>query len=327
MPSEIDVVIHEVGPRDGLQAAGVIMPTEAKIEWIAALKAAGVPMIQAGSFVPPKLVPQLADTNEVVRAAKAMSGFKVSALVPNLKGAEAALRAGVDQLNFVMSASEAHNQSNVRKTHEQSLEEFTRIAQLKRSDPVFAGVVLNGGLATAFGCSIAGRVHEDVVCRLIEAYITAGADRLSLADTVGYANPKQVGEIFKRVRAIAGNLEVGAHFHDTRGLGLANAYAALEAGVREFDSCLGGLGGCPFAPGASGNVVTEDLVFMLESAGLNTGIDLDMLLAAREIMETHLQGEPTHGAIAKAGLPKGFSLRRHSHWEGETGNAKQQCTD
>ncbi|MDH3742450.1 MAG: hydroxymethylglutaryl-CoA lyase [Hyphomicrobiales bacterium] len=306
MTSDIDVIIHEVGPRDGLQATNVIMPTKAKIEWIAALKDAGVPMIQAGSFVPPKLVPQLADSAEVVRAAKAMGGFKVSALIPNLKGAVNALEAGVDQLDFVMSASEAHNLSNVRKTHEQSIEEFSRIVALKRSDPAYARVMLNGTIATSFGCTISGPVDPKTVFHLLETYIAAGADSISIADTVGYANPKQVGEIFTQARAIAGELDVGAHFHDTRGLGLANAYAALEAGVRKFDGCLGGLGGCPFAPGATGNVVTEDLVFMFEAMGLRTGIDLDRLLAARDVMISHLDGEPTHGAFAKAGPPKGF---------------------
>lgn len=307
MDSDIDVLVHEVGPRDGLQATDVIMPTEGKIAWIAALKQAGIRKIQAGSFVPPKLLPQLADSAEVVRAAKAMGGFRVSALVPNLKGARNALEAGADQINFVMSVSEAHNLSNVRKTHQQSLDEFARIVALKKSNPAYAEIVLNGGLATAFGCTIAGPVEAGEVRRLAEAYVTAGADRIGLSDTVGYANPKQVHALFCDVIAIAGHRDVGAHFHDTRGLGLANTYAALEAGIREFDGCLGGLGGCPFAPGATGNVVTEDLVFMLEAMGLRTGIDLDRLLEARAIMKRHLGGEPTHGALVRAGVPKGFS--------------------
>ncbi len=306
MNDDIDVLVHEVGPRDGLQATSVIMPTAAKIEWIAALKEAGVAKIQAGSFVPPGLLPQLADSGDVVRAAKQMGGFTVSALAPNLKGAENAFKAGVDQLNFVMSASEAHNLSNVRKTHQQSLDEFANIVALRNSDPAYANVMLNGGLATCFGCTIAGTVDPASVYRLTEAYVSAGADRIGISDTVGYGNPRQVVEIFKTVQSIAGGLDVGAHFHDTRGLGLANAYAALETGVREFDGCLGGLGGCPFAPGASGNVVTEDLVFMFEAMGLRTGIDLDKLISARKVMERHLDGEPTHGAFVKAGVPKGF---------------------
>ena len=310
---DIDVIVHEVGPRDGLQATNVIMPTAAKIKWIAALKDAGVPMVQAGSFVPPKLLPQLADSGDVVRAAKAMGGFTVSALVPNLIGAVNAFKAGVDQVNFIMSASEAHNLSNVRKTHEQSLDEFTKIVEFKNSDPAFADVALNGGLATCFGCTISGPVDPQVVYQLVETYISLGADRISIADTVGHANPKQVGEIFTQTRAIAGELRVGAHFHDTRGLGLANAYAAVEAGIRELDGCLGGLGGCPYAPGATGNVVTEDMVFMLEAIGLRTGIDLDKLMHAREIMVAHLDNEPTHGAFVKAGVPKGFELVAARH--------------
>jgi len=306
MDADLDVLIHEVGPRDGLQATDVIMPSAGKIAWIAALREAGVRKVQAGSFVPPKLLPQMADSGDIVRAAKAMGGLSISALVPNLKGAENALAAGADQINFVMSVSEAHNLSNVRKTHAQSLEEFARIVELKGSDPAHAHVVLNGGLATAFGCTIAGPVDPDAVLRLAEAYIEAGADRIGLSDTVGYANPKQVRDLFSKVTAITGGLEVGAHFHDTRGLGLANAYAAFEAGIREFDGCLGGLGGCPFAPGATGNVVTEDMVFMFEAMGLRTGIDLDRLLTARAVMKSHLGAEPTHGAFVRAGVPKGF---------------------
>lgn len=306
-PTEIDVLIHEVGPRDGLQATKVIMPTAAKVAWIEALKDAGVRKIQVGSFVLPRLLPQMADSAEVVRAAKAMGGFSVSALVPNLKGAENALNAGADQLNFVMSVSEVHNLRNVRRTHEESLDEFRKIVALRNSDPAFGKVSINGGLATAFGCSISGPVAPKAVYRFVEEYIAAGADRIGVSDTVGYGNPKQVGEVLAEVRALADGLDVGAHFHDTRGLGLANAFAALEVGIREVDGCLGGLGGCPYAPGASGNVVTEDLVFMVEAMGLRTGIDLDKLLVARAVMERHLNGEPTHGAFAKAGAPKGFS--------------------
>ena len=307
MPANVDVLIHEVGPRDGLQATDVVMPTEGKIAWISALKDAGLRKIQAGSFVPPKLMPQLADSAEMVEAAKSMGGFTVSALVPNLKGAENALRSGADQLNFVMSASEAHNLNNVRKTHDQSLEEFARIVALRNSHPAYGNVSLSGGLATCFGCTIEGAVEAGTVYKLVERYVDMGADRIGIADTVGYGNPKQVKEVFTRVRDLAGDLDVGAHFHDTRGLGLANAYAALEAGVRELDGCIGGLGGCPYAPGATGNVVTEDLVFMIEAMDLRTGIDLEKLLAARAVMERYLDGEPTHGAFVKAGLPKGFA--------------------
>lgn len=304
--AEIDVLVHEVGPRDGLQATDVIMPTEGKLSWIRALKEAGLSKIQAGSFVPPKLLPQMADSADVVVGAKKMGGFYVSALVPNLKGAENALAAGADQLNFVMSASEAHNLKNVRKTHEQSLEDFAKIVEFRNSDPRYSHVSVSGGLATCFGCTIAGRIEPKVVYSLVDKLIEAGADRIGIADTVGYANPAQVRDVFSKIKLQVGGLDVGAHFHDTRGLGLANAFAALEAGIREFDGCLGGLGGCPYAPGATGNVVTEDLVFMLESMGLKTGIDLDRLLVARGVMESFLGGEEVHGHFVKAGPPKGF---------------------
>ena len=306
MDRDIDVLVHEVGPRDGLQATNLIMSTDGKVEWIAALKDAGLRKIQVGSFVPPKLLPQLADSDVVVRAAKGIGGFAVSALVPNLIGAQKALDAGVDQLNFVMSASEAHNMSNVRKTRQESLAEFTKIVDLRNSDPSYAHTTLSGGIATAFGCTISGVVHPTCVYSIMERYMEIGADSISISDTVGYANPKQVQAIYTDAKALAGPIPIGAHFHDTRGMGLANAFAALEAGVRYLDGCLGGLGGCPFAPGASGNVVTEDMVFMIEAIGLRTGIDLDKLLHAREVMKRLLLKEPTHGALAKAGVPKGF---------------------
>lgn len=306
MNEAIDVLIHEVGPRDGLQATNVIMPTAGKLAWIEGLKQAGVPKIQVGSFVPPKLLPQMADSKEVTEAAQAMGGFAVSALAPNYKGAENALKAGVDQLNFVVSASEAHNLNNVRRTMAESVAEFRRIIALKQANPEYADVVISGGMATCFGCTISGPIDPRIVYELAEQLVEAGADRIGVADTVGYANPAQVKAIFTEVQQIAGDLTVGAHFHDTRGLGIANSLMAFETGIIEIDACLGGLGGCPFAPGASGNVVTEDLVFMFEAMGLRTGIDLDKLMTARELMVAHLGDEPTHGAYVRAGAPKGF---------------------
>jgi hydroxymethylglutaryl-CoA lyase len=308
MRDDIDVIVHEVGPRDGLQSIQTIVPTEGKLEWIRKEAEAGVPQIQVGSFVPPKLLPQMADSAEVVRAARAIPGLTVSALVPNFKGAQNAFAAGAHQIGMVMSVSEAHNLANVRKTVEQSLDEFSRIVELKRSDPAYAGVTVSGGLATAFGCTIAGKVPVADVMRCAEALLARGADRIGVADTVGFANPRQVRDLFDELyRTVGRDVAVGAHFHDTRGLGQANAFAALEAGVRELDACLGGLGGCPYAPGATGNIVTEDLVFMLESMGLRTGIDLDLLLEARAVMEKYLHGEATHGQYPKAGAPKGFT--------------------
>jgi len=306
--SEIDVFVQEVGPRDGLQNLEQVMPTDAKMAWIAALAEAGVPHIQVGSFVPPKLMPQLADTAEVVRRTReGWPHVKQSVLVPNLKGAELALPHRPDQIAFVMSASAAHNERNVRRTVEDSLADFGRIVALRDEMVPDKSVSVSGGIATAFGCTIQGAVPEDEVFRLAEALAEAGADRLGIADTVGYANPDQVSRIFTRAREIVGDgVVLGAHFHDTRGLGLANVHAALGAGVRNFDGGMGGLGGCPHAPGATGNIVTEDLVFLLESMGYRTGIDLEKLVTARRVMEEHLPGEPTFGAYVKAGAPKGF---------------------
>ncbi|MBC6440592.1 MAG: hydroxymethylglutaryl-CoA lyase [Rhodospirillales bacterium] len=306
--SQIDVYVQEVGPRDGLQNLQQVMPTDHKIAWIGALAQAGVPQIQVGSFVPPKLMPQLADTAEVVRRTRERwPHVQQSVLVPNLKGAQLALPHKPDQIAFVMSASAAHNERNVRRSVEESLADFKRIVALRDELVPDKSVTVSGGIATAFGCTIQGTVPEDEVFRLAEALAEAGADRLGIADTVGYANPDQVSRIYTRVREIVGERVIlGAHFHDTRGLGLANVHAALGAGVRNFDGGMGGLGGCPHAPGATGNIVTEDLVFLLEAMGFRTGIDLEKLVGARDIMAGHLPGEPTFGMYVKAGPPKGF---------------------
>lgn len=307
---DVDVSIHEVGPRDGLQAVARVYPTHGKLEWIRAEFEAGVTAIQAGSFVPPKLLPQMADSAEVVARAKEIDGLTVTALVPNLKGAENALAAGADVLDFVLSASEEHNQRNVRCTVEESLARFAAIAEKRDADPTLKHVRLSGGIATSFGCTVAGQIAEKQVLSIVERYLELGADRISIADTVGFANPAQVKQLLTRVLALTDSgADVGAHFHDTRGLGLSNVFAAYEAGVREFDGCLGGLGGCPYAPGATGNVVTDDMVFMLESMGVRTGINLDKLMTAREVMESYLEDEPTHGAFVRAGIPKGFEAR------------------
>jgi hydroxymethylglutaryl-CoA lyase len=295
-----DVQICEVGPRDGLQNAKHLMPTPTKKAWIRALAAAGVREIEVGSFVPPKLIPAMADTAEIVRDATAIPGLKVVALAPNLKGFQRAIEAGAHKVTFPVSASHQHSVSNVRMTPDQMVEEVRRCAQYPHP-----GVEIEGAVSTAFGCTLQGAVPEDDVVR-IAAALAQFCDGVALADTVGYANPAQVRRIFSRVRKeIAGKLE-GAHFHNTRGLGLANALAAYDEGVRAFDSSLGGLGGCPFAPGASGNVITEDLVFMFESMGVSTGINLDALLEARALMIGALPHEPVYGHMALAGLPKGF---------------------
>jgi len=296
-----DIHICEVGPRDGLQNAHHMMPTEAKKRWVSALAAAGLEEIEVGSFVPPKLIPAMADTGEIVAHARGIAGLRVVALAPNLKGFERAIQAGAHKITFPVSASRAHSLANVRMTPEQMVEEVRKCRDLRGTD----GPQIEGAVSTAFGCTMQGEVPEDDVLR-IAAALAEFCDCVALADTVGYANPAQVRRIFGRVRNEIGDRLEGAHFHNTRGLGLANALAAYEEGVRAFDSSMGGLGGCPFAPGASGNVVTEDLVFMFESMGLATGIDFDRLLAAREALVKGLPEEPVYGHTPQAGLPKGF---------------------
>jgi hydroxymethylglutaryl-CoA lyase len=295
-----DVHICEVGPRDGLQNAKHLMPTAAKKAWIAALAAAGLKEIEVGSFVPAKLIPAMADTAEIVSCARTIPGLKVVALAPNLKGFQRALEAGAHKVTFPVSASHQHSVSNVRMTPDQMVEEVRKCAQFPHP-----GVEIEGAVSTAFGCTMQGTVPDDDVVRIAVA-LAAFCDGVALADTVGYANPAQVRRVFSRVKSEIGDKLEGAHFHNTRGLGLANALAAYEVGVRSFDSSLGGLGGCPFAPGASGNVITEDLVFMFESMGLSTGIDLEKLFKARELLVQAIPEEPVYGHTPVAGLPKGF---------------------
>ncbi len=299
-----DVLISEVGPRDGLQSVKATMATADKLRWIDALYAAGVREIEVASFVPAKLLPQMADAADVVRHAITLPGLVVMALVPNRKGAQAALEAGVHKLTMPVSASVAHSLANVRKTPTEMVEEVRAIAELRRT--IAPQVKLEAGISTAFGCTLQGLVPEDDVIRLAALCIEAGADESGLSDTVGYANPAQVRRLFKRLRAELGTHAGAAHMHNTRGLGLANCLAAWDEGVRTFDASLGGLGGCPYAPGASGNAVTEDLVFMFEARGVRTGIDIERLIAARAPLMAGLPGEPVYGMTPEAGLPKGF---------------------
>lgn len=299
------VHISEVGPRDGLQSVQATMPTADKCRWIDALAAAGLREIEVGSFVPAKLLPQMADVAEVVRHAVALPGLTVMALVPNRRGAEAALEAGVHKLTLPVSASEAHSLANVRKTREQMVAELREVIALR--DERATGVPVEVGLSTAFGCTLQGAVPEDEVIALAVACAEAGVDEVGLSDTTGMAHPAQVRRLFTRLRAELGERAGAAHLHNTRGLGLANCLAAFDVGVRSFDSSLGGLGGCPYAPGASGNVVTEDLVFMFEAMGVPTGVDLGKLFAAREALKAGLPGEPIYGMTPEAGLPKGWT--------------------
>ena len=300
----IDVLISEVGPRDGLQSVQATMPTAHKLAWIDALYDAGLREIEVCSFVPARLLPQMADAPEVVRHALTKPGLTVMALVPNRRGAEAALASGVHKLTLPVSASEAHSMANVRKTCAQMVDEVREIVALRNERA--PGVHIEAGVSTAFGCTLAGVVPEDDVVRLAVALAEAGADDIGLSDTTGMANPAQVRRLFNRVRAEIGEHTGAAHMHNTRGLGLANCLAAYDVGVRTFDSSHGGLGGCPYAPGASGNVVTEDLVFMFEAMGLSTGVDLEKLMAARGRLQAGLPGEPIYGMTPEAGLTKGF---------------------
>ncbi|MDR3371690.1 hydroxymethylglutaryl-CoA lyase [Rhodoferax sp.] len=304
MTPTFDVLISEVGPRDGLQSVKATMPTADKFKWIDALVAAGLREIEVCSFVPPKLLPQMADAAEVVRHALTHPGVTIMALVPNLRGAEAALKSGVHKVTIPCSASEAHSLVNVRKSRKDMVEEVRAIVRLR--DEIAPGVKIEAGLSTAFGCTIQGIVTDDDVVWMAEQVVAAGVDEAGLSDTTGMANPAQVRRLFNKVRAAIGDKTGAAHMHNTRGLGLANCLAAYEVGVRTFDSSLGGLGGCPYAPGASGNVVTEDLVFMFEAMGITTGVDIEKLITARVPLQEGLPGEPIYGMTPLAGLPKGW---------------------
>ncbi len=304
--NQIDVTVREVGLRDGLQIHPTFMPTESKIAWIEAEAAAGVREIEVTSYVPPKLIPQFVDAEEVTRRALAIPGLTVAALIPNSKGAERGLALGVHKLNFVMSVSKTHNLKNVRREREESVADFAKIVELVRTQPDSRRPRIVGGLSTALGCSFEGRIPVADVVKYALLLAEAGADELVVADTVGYADPAQVRAVFRAVMAAVGKLPVAAHFHDTRGTGLANVGAALECGVRSFDASLAGLGGCPVAPGATGNIVMDDLCFMLDSMGLRTGVDLEKLLEVRRIVREALPDIEMQGALARAGLPRNY---------------------
>ena len=342
-PVSTPVVIREVGLRDGLQSIARVVPTARKLEWIRAAHAAGQREIEVGSFVPPRLLPQLADTETLVAFARTLPGLCVSVLVPNLKGAERALASGADAMLLPLSASHAHSLANLRKTPDEVVREIARIraardasganvmllplsashahslANLRKTpdevvqeiariraarDAAGSKCLLEVGISTAFGCTIQGRVEPAEVLRLVAAALDAGADRVGLADTVGYADPLMVRRLFEQCGAVAGERLSCGHFHDTRGLGMANVYAAWEAGIRRFDACLGGIGGCPHAPGASGNVATEDVAYLFASMGVPTGLDFDALIALRATVATWLDGETLHGTLWRAGLPR-----------------------
>jgi len=306
-----DVLISEVGPRDGLQSVASTMPTDAKARWIDALAAAGLPEIEVGSYVPPKLLPQMADIDEVVAHALTIPGLTVAVLVPNLKGAEKAVAAGVHKITVPLSVSEAHSLNNVRMTREQAVEQLRAVCALRDAQPDGRRPRIEAGLSTAFGCTLQGEVPEADVVRYAAAAVEAGADEIGLSDTTGMGNPVQVRRLVGLVRAEIGGKLDGVHLHNTRGLGLANALAAFDVGVRTFDSSQGGIGGCPWAPGATGNVVTEDLVAMFEAMGVRTGVDLDALMRAREALAAGLPGEALYGYVPNV----------HGHAHGATAGA------
>jgi len=304
-------VIREVGLRDGLQSIRTILPTERKCEWIREAVAAGQREIEVGSFVPPRLLPQMADTAEVLTFAKSVPGLFASVLVPNLKGAERALDFDADLMLLPLSASHEHSLANLRKTPDDVVAELGRIRAAR--DASGRKTLIEGGVGTAFGCTIQGEVKTTEVLRLMQALLDAGADRVSLADTVGYADPGSVSRLFEQALKVAGDKLWCGHFHDTRGLALANVFATLQLGVTRFDASLAGIGGCPHAPGASGNASSEDLAFMLESSGVSTGIDLPAFLALRAKVAGWLEGEQTNGAMWRAGLPKNFHGTATAH--------------
>lgn len=305
-----DVYIREVGLRDGLQSIPVVMSTDDKVSWCRDAAAAGIPEIEVASFVPPTLLPQLADAREVVSRTVGIEGLSVAALAPNLRGAKDAAAAGVHRLNTVVAVSEGHNNSNLRRSTAAAIEEFGRIAEFCRSLEPEKRPILAAGMATCFGCTIDGDIPESRVREVAERLREHGAREFLVADTVGYGNPAAVKRLFSALRGDLGDdVLIAAHFHDTRGTGLANVLAALEVGITHFDASLGGLGGCPYAPGATGNIVTEDTAYMLEAMGVSTGIDVAGLLDLRRKVEAMLPGQRFEGTLARAGLPKNYTRR------------------
>ncbi|HLQ25553.1 MAG TPA: hydroxymethylglutaryl-CoA lyase [Acidiferrobacterales bacterium] len=290
------VYIQEVAVRDGFQIEPAFVPTAAKIALIDALSATGLAKIEVTAFVSPKAVPNLRDAEAVMRGIRRVPGVIYSALAPNVKGAERALACGADEINLVMSASETHNRANVNRTTAQSLAGFREVMQVVQG----SSLAVNGSISTSFGCPFEGAIPAERVLHFVERYLELGMDGVTLADTTGMAHPKQARELTRAVLARFPGAELTLHFHNTRGMGLANVLAGSEAGVTRFDASLGGLGGCPFAPGATGNICTEDLVHMLQAMGYDTGVDLDKLLtAARRLPEIVAHDVP--GQVIKAG--------------------------
>jgi hydroxymethylglutaryl-CoA lyase len=295
------VSLREVGLRDGLQMVKTFPSTAAKQRWIGEEYAAGVRHFEVGSFLPAKTFPQFADVRDIIKTVASLPGAHGIALALNERGVNEALASGVGEIATVVSATEEHSRANANRSREEAIANVKRLCDLRDASP--HKPIVNAAISMALGCSIAGPVDPNEVIKLVEKCLEAGVDFVAVADTVGYAGPKQVGELTKAVVKLSGLKPVCVHLHDTRGMGIANASAALDAGARILDASLGGLGGCPFAPGATGNVVFEDLAFLCESKGFATGIDIDRLIAVRAILRSEMPNEALYGGLARAGLP------------------------
>jgi len=288
--------IHEVVTRDGFQIEPQFIPTERKIELLDALSETGLAKIEVTSFVSPKAVPNLRDAEAVMAGIRRNASVKYVALIANLKGAERAIAARVNEVNLVVSVSETHNRANVRRPTAASFEDFEKIVRTLEG----TGIAVSGALSTAFGCPFEGEQAAGRVMQFVHRYVDLGVDSVTLADTTGMANPKQVLALCMETKERWPELDLALHFHNTRGMGLANVLSGLAAGISHYEACLGGLGGCPFAPGATGNICTEDLVHMLECMGYSTGVDLNRLLAASRLLGAIVNHE-LPGQVVKAG--------------------------
>jgi hydroxymethylglutaryl-CoA lyase len=294
-PSAVE--IREVGPRDGLQNEAPV-PTEAKVRLLDALSGTGVRRIEAVSFVHPKAIPQMADADEVWAACRKQPGVRYSALVPNTRGAQRALAAGFRELEVVVSASDAHNQANVNRSTDESLDDIAALIGMVRADA--PGTTVEVIISTSFGCPFIGDVAPQRVATIVDRVLADGADRIAFGDTTGMATPRRVIDVLEAVRSSQPSLDPLLHFHNTRGTALANILVAMEYGVTQFDASVGGLGGCPYAPGATGNVATEEVVHMLHDMGIDTGIDLAELLSAARLAQD-LVGRELPSGVLKAG--------------------------
>jgi hydroxymethylglutaryl-CoA lyase len=304
---KIDVLVSEVGPRDGLQSLKSVMPTEVKKAWIQAQFEAGTQEIEVGSFVSSKIFPQLADTPEIVAFSRGLKGLHVAVLVPNLMGLRNAVESGAHKISIPFSVSETHSHHNLRRSHQQMFDEIASCVDFLETLPRQERPDFEVGLSTAFGCALEGKVSAKKVIGIAEKVIELGVDEVCLSDTAGSGNPSQLKSLAEGIWQNCGREKLkSVHLHNTRGQGLANALMAVQIGISTIDSSIGGIGGCPFSPGASGNIVTEDLVFMLESMGLNTGIDIQELLVVRDMIKNALPQEKLYGFTSESGLPLGF---------------------